>query len=146
MSREAEKQSLREFVGARVEAIVRRDSDALAASLHPDLREFNVLPPIELDAAAVNEQTAAWFEGYADGPQYEVHNLQVDVDGDLGYCAFLYHVSGTLQSGDEVSMWVRATLVCRRVDGRWLVIDEQDSIPWDPKSGQGVLDAAPTNT
>jgi hypothetical protein len=68
--------------------------------------------------AAVADQTRAWFDAYESDIGYEVRELHATADGDLGFCSFLYHVSGTLAAGGEVEMWVRATLCCRRIDGR----------------------------
>ncbi len=40
-------------------------------------------------------------------------------------------------------MWVRATLGCRRIDGRWLITHDHESVPFDPASGQALTDLAP---
>jgi ketosteroid isomerase-like protein len=69
--------------------------------------------------------------------------LKVTAGGDVGFCSFLYHVSGTLAVGGEVDMWVRATLCCRRIDGRWLVTHDHESVPFDPTSGQALTDLEP---
>jgi ketosteroid isomerase-like protein len=57
-----------------------------------------------------------------------VHDLHVSTDGDVGFCFFLYHVSGTLIAGGEVDMCI---------DGRWLIKHDHESVPYDPTSGQG---------
>jgi ketosteroid isomerase-like protein len=69
--------------------------------------------------------------------------VQVSAGGDLGFCSFLYHVGGTLKTGDDVNMWVRATLVCRRIDGRWRIAHDHESVPFDPATGQALLNLAP---
>ncbi|MEU1846224.1 YybH family protein [Micromonospora sediminicola] len=144
MTTDQAKQELRELIEERVAAVARRDAEALAAHQAADVLAFNVLPPLRLRGAdQVAPQTAAWFDAYADGPGYDIRDLQVDADGGLGYCAFLYHVTGTLRSGADVSMWVRATLVCRRRDGRWVVVHDHESIPWDPETGQGLAGLDP---
>ncbi|MFI7074779.1 YybH family protein [Micromonospora sediminicola] len=144
MTADQAKQDLRELIEERVAAVARRDAEALAAHQAADVLAFNVLPPLRLRGAdQVAPQTRAWFDAYASGPGYEVRDLQVDADGDLGYCAFLYHVTGRLQAGMDVSMWVRATLVCRRRDGRWVVVHDHESIPWDPETGQGLAGLDP---
>ncbi|PGH45878.1 DUF4440 domain-containing protein [Micromonospora sp. WMMA1996] len=144
MTTDQAKQELRELIEERVAAVARRDAETLAAHQAADVLAFNVLPPLRLRGAdQVAPQTRAWFDAYADGPGYEVRDLQVDADGDLGYCAFLYHVTGRLRSGMDVSMWVRATLVCRRRDGRWVVVHDHESIPWDPETGQGLAGLDP---
>ncbi len=55
----------------------------------------------------------------------------------------MYHVGVTLVSGDEVDMWVRATLGCRRIDGTWRVVHDHESVPFDPETGQAQLGLQP---
>jgi uncharacterized protein (TIGR02246 family) len=144
MTTDDAKQELRDLIEERVAAVARRDAEALAAQQAGDVLAFNVLPPLRLQGAdRVASQAEAWFDGYARGPGYEVRDLHIDADGDLGYCAFLYHVTGRLQSDEEVSMWVRATLVCRKRDGRWVIVHDHESIPWDPETGQGLAGLDP---
>jgi ketosteroid isomerase-like protein len=137
-------QQLEEIVRERVEAVGRRDATTLLARHHPDVLTYAVLPPARTrGVGATAEALQAWFDGYAEGPGYWVHDLQVEADGDLGYCAFSYHVTGTLRSGDEVDMWVRATLVLRRHDGTWRVVHAHESVPFDPSTGAALLSEAP---
>jgi uncharacterized protein (TIGR02246 family) len=132
------------LIDERVAAIAARDGDRLAARQHADVLAFNVLPPLKLTGnAAVEEQMQAWFEAYRDGPRYNVHDLRIDAERDLGYCAFIYHVSGTLADGTDVSMAVRATLVCKRIDGQWRIVHDHESVPFDPQTGMALTDLQP---
>ena len=125
-------------------AVHTKDPKPLAARQAPDIVTFDVLPPLHSRGGeAVEEKTRAWFGAYAGGIGYEVRDLHIAADGDVGFCSFVYHVSGTLNSGDEVDMWVRATLGCRRVDGKWLITHDHESVPFDPVSGQALIDLNP---
>lgn len=137
-------QDLRNLVAERVAAVHAKDPEPLAARQHPELVMFNVLPPLHSrGAAAVAEQTQAWFDAYAGDIGYDVHDLYVDAAGDLGFCSFLYHVSGTLTAGGDVDMWVRATLCFRRTDGRWLITHDHESVPFDAATGQALINLQP---
>jgi uncharacterized protein (TIGR02246 family) len=135
---------LRELVEERVTAVRAKNPAPLADRLHQDVVQFNAVPPLRSRGrGAIAEQTQAWFDSYATDIGYDVHELRVTADADLGFCSFLYHVSGTLVAGDEVDMWVRATLCCRRTDGRWLITHDHESVPFDPASGQALISLAP---
>jgi uncharacterized protein (TIGR02246 family) len=137
-------QELRELVEERVAAVRAKNPVPLADRQHPNVVQFNAVPPLRSRGRdAVADQTQAWFDSYASDIGYEVQELQVTADADLGFCSFLYHVSGTLVGGDEVDMWVRATLCCRRTDGRWLITHDHESVPFDPASGQALITLAP---
>jgi uncharacterized protein (TIGR02246 family) len=132
------------LIDERVAAVAARDGARLAARQHPDVLAYNVVGPLKLTGnAAVEEQMQAWFGAYSDGPRYRVAELHVDAERDLGYCAFIYHVSGTLADGNDVSMGVRATLVCKRIDGQWRIVHDHESVPFDPETGMALADLQP---
>ncbi len=135
---------LRDLVEERVRAVRERDSATLAARPADDVITFDVLPPLNSRGSqATVEHLQAWFDGY-DGPiDYSAHDVQVNAQDDLGFCSFLYHVGGTLKTGDQVNMWVRATLCCRRTDGRWRIVHDHESVPFDPATGQALISLEP---
>jgi ketosteroid isomerase-like protein len=135
---------LTELVREREEAVRTRDAELMIGRLSPELLNFPLLPPaIQHGRQGTVDALDAWFGGYREGPGYEVRALRVEADGDNGYCAFSYHVTGVLQSGDVVDMWVRATLVCRRVEGRWQVVHAHESVPFDAATGKALISEAP---
>jgi uncharacterized protein (TIGR02246 family) len=135
---------LREIVRERVDAVHAKDPAPLAARQAPDIVTFDVLPPLHAHGSdAVEAKTQAWFDAYAGDIGYEVQDLQVTARDDVGFCSFLYHVSGTLASGGNVDMWVRATLGCRRIDGKWLITHDHESVPFDAETGQALTDLNP---
>lgn len=137
-------QELRDLVAERVGAVERKDPTPLVARLADDLVMFDVLPPlVSRGAGPVRTKMQSWFDGYASGIGYEVRDLTVRADDRLGFCSFAYHVSGTLQRGDEVDMWVRATLCCERIDGTWRIVHDHESVPFDPATGRAMISLAP---
>lgn len=144
MTDESALRELQGLVEERVAAVAARDAGPLTARQDPGVLAFNVLPPLKLTGrSAVEEQMQAWFDAYRDGPHYRVYDLHVDAESDLGYCAFIYHVSGTLADGTDVSMAVRATLVCKRIDGQWFIVHDHESVPFDPQTGLALIDLQP---
>lgn len=137
-------QQLRALVEERVAAVQAKDPKPLAARQAPDVIAFNVLPPLHiLGKDALIEQTQLWFDAYDGDIGYSVHDLHVDGDGEVGFCSFVYHVTGTLTGGNDVDMWVRATLCCRRTEGTWLITHDHESVPFDPATGQALIDLEP---
>jgi len=72
-----------------------------------------------------------------------VRDVHVSANDELAFCSFLYHVGGTLKTGAPVSMWVRATLCCRRMAGRWRIVHDHESVPFDPATGQALISLEP---
>lgn len=135
---------LRRLIADRVRAVAEHDSRTLVDAHHPEVVSYPVLPPAETHGTeAVADGLRTWLASYTVGPEYEVHRLHVGGADDIGYCAFRYHVSGRLHDGGEVDMWVRSTLVCRRVDGAWRVVHQHESVPFDPATGAALVSEAP---
>jgi len=122
-----------------------KDLAGATAANASDIATFDVLPPLRnRGAEGIRERTQRWFDGYPEAPGYEIHDLHVVVgSGDAAFAYYVYHVSGTLATGDEVDMWVRATLGLRKQDGDWRIVHEHDSVPFDPESGQALIDLRP---
>lgn len=137
-------EAIRQLVQERVDAVRAKDVGPLVARPVDDVVLFDALPPLmSRGRASLNGTTQSWFDGYASDIGYEVSDLEIRADDRLGFCSFAYHVSGTLQSGDEVDMWVRATLCCERVEGSWRIVHDHESVPFDPQTGQAVISLAP---
>ena len=144
MSQDAES-ALRQLIAERVAAVEAKDPTPLASRHSSDVVIFDVLPPLmSRGSSAVIKKTQQWFDGYAGKIGYDVEYLDIRANDHLGFCSFVYHVSGTLQSGDEVDMWVRATVCCERVDGQWRIVHDHESVPFDPDTGQAQIGLKPS--
>jgi uncharacterized protein (TIGR02246 family) len=137
-------EQLRQFIADRARAVANRDAHVLVDAYSVDVVSFPLLPPAETHGTHdIAHALSTWFDSYVEGPAYDVHNLHVQAADDLGYCCFRYHVTGVLKDGATVDMWVRSTLVCRREDGRWRVVHAHESVPFDPRTAEGLISLGP---
>ena len=75
---------------------------------------------------------------------YEVRDLTLTTGDDIAFGHCFGRLSGTLRNGTATSgMWVRATFCFQKVDGHWLVVHDQVSVPLDILSGKGMTDLEP---
>lgn len=141
---DSSEQELRQLLDERIAAVRTKDPEPLARRHAENVVAFDVLPPLmRRGPGPIIEKTQQWFDGYATDIGYEVEELEIHADGDLGFCWFVYNVKGTLKTGDDVDMWVRATLCCQKVNGDWRIVHDHESVPFDPVTGKGVVDLAP---
>ena len=128
--------AIRHLLEERVQAIYAKDLNALMSAIAPDIRSFDVLDPLQNTGSdTVRERAERWFTGYKTDIGYELGDLQINAADTLAFAHYLYHVSGTLHSGDEVSMWVRATTCFEQRDGTWTIVHEHQSVPFDVETG-----------
>ncbi len=75
------------------------------------------------------------------GPiKFTVSDLSVASDGKIAYGHNIQHLSGTMTDGSSMEMVVRVTDVYRKIDGKWLIVQEHVSVPIDFSSGKPVPD------
>ena len=75
------------------------------------------------------------------GPvKFEISDLSVTSDGKIAYGHNIQHVTGAMTDGSASDMTVRVTDVYRKVDGKWLIVQEHVSVPIDFSSGKPVPD------
>jgi ketosteroid isomerase-like protein len=48
-----------------------------------------------------------------------------------------------MMDGKRLEMWWRSTVCYQRIEGRWMVTHEHNSVPFDPQTGKASLDLRP---
>ena len=64
-------------------------------------------------------------------PRREVTALEITTDGDVAFATSIDSMTATPAGSTEpFTLWFRVTLGLRRIDGRWLVVHEHESVPF----------------
>jgi ketosteroid isomerase-like protein len=128
---------IRAVMKARVEAVHAKDAARLVAHHAADVVAYDLLEPLQYKGVAdLRRRAQQWFDGY-DGPMaYEIRDLVVEAGHGVAFCHGLHHVAGTLKDGQKVDMWWRATQGFRLVDGKWRIVHEHSSLPFDMATGK----------
>lgn len=142
--RELDENAIREQVGRIVDGIRTKDLEVLRQVYATDVVSFDVEAPLQhvgVDAKLKNwEKVFEFFEDVS----YEVRDLKLTVDTEIAFGYFFGRLSGMLPGGTATDgMWVRATFCFRKLDGKWLVVHDQASVPLDIRTGRGVTDLEP---
>jgi ketosteroid isomerase-like protein len=105
---------------------------------------FDVVPPHQYVGAAAYRKDWEEFLTDLDGPvKFEITDLAIVADGDLGYSQSIQHVSGKNKKGEELELILRVTDAYRKIDGRWLVAMEHVSVPVNLDTGEPDLKSKP---
>ncbi len=127
-----------------VEGIHNKDLEALKRIYATDVVSFDVEPPLQhVGVAAKLKNWTNAFTFFRE-VSYEVRDLTLIVDENLAVGHCFGRLSGTLQNGTSTDgMWVRGTFCFRKIDGSWLIVHDQASVPFDIATGKGVTDLQP---
>ncbi|MEV0402700.1 nuclear transport factor 2 family protein [Actinoallomurus sp. NPDC050550] len=141
---EVDEAEIRQQIGKIVEGIRAKDLEGLKRIYATDVVSFDVEPPLQhVGVAAKLKNWTSAFTFFQD-VTYEVRDLALTVGDDMAFGHCFGRLSGTLQNGTATSgMWVRATFCFRKIDGDWLIVHDQASVPFDIASGKGVTDLEP---
>jgi ketosteroid isomerase-like protein len=94
---------------------------------------FDVIPPRAYPSwAAYRKDWVDLFKAYKTiHASVTALHVSVDSDGNTAWTRYLVPTSVTLANGSKASVVVRSTDVLQKIDGKWLIVQEHDSIPVD---------------
>jgi len=135
---------IRQLVDAFAAAVRAKDVDAVMSNFAADVLTFDVIGPLQhVGTDAARKRTEEWFASFEGPIGYQIRDLTITAADDIAFCHSLNQVSGTKKDGAKLEMWWRATLGCRRIDGKWLITHQHNSVPFDGESGKASIDLAP---
>ena len=105
---------------------------------------FDIVPPLRYRGADAFRKV--WEEVFSSfqGPiGYEIHDLNITVGDDVAFTYSLNRISGTMNTGQKTDLWLRWTAGFRKINGKWLIVHHQNSVPVDLETGRAVLDGKP---
>lgn len=143
-SKANEESQIRALIEERIQAVRARDAASLMSQAAPDVLSFDVINPLQYSGAdAARKRVEAWFSSFEGPIGHELRDLDITAGEDVAFCHSLNQVSGTKTDGQKIEMWWRATMGCRKIDGRWVITHEHSSVPFDPETGKASLDLKP---
>ena len=105
---------------------------------------FDIVPPLRyLGADALRNLWEEVFSSFQGPIGYELHDLSITVGDDVAFSHSLNRISGTLNTGQKTALWLRWTACFRKINGTWLIVHHQNSVPADLATGKAVLDLKP---
>ncbi|GAA1162185.1 hypothetical protein GCM10009630_70580 [Kribbella jejuensis] len=136
---------IRDRIEVLLDAVRTGDLAVLKTVFAPDVVSFDIEPPLRHVGAY--KKLANWqqvFEVFQVPLEYEVRDLTVLVDGDLAVVYSLNHMNAAMINGGKIDYWLRWTSAWRRINGEWLVVHDQVSVPTDFANGaRAAMDLTP---
>jgi uncharacterized protein (TIGR02246 family) len=105
---------------------------------------FDIVPPLRyVGADALRKLWEETFSSFLGPIGYEIHDLNITVSDDIAFTHSLNRISGTMNNGLKADLWLRWTACFRKINGKWLIVHHQNSVPVDLEHGKAVLDLKP---
>jgi ketosteroid isomerase-like protein len=136
--------SIRRCIDARVRAVRDKNADALLSGYAADVRTFDMVEPLEnRGIEAVRRRVVEWFGPFATPIDYEIEDVELEVEGTVAFDHHFTHVRGRSVAGAQIDMWFRETVGWRKVGREWKVTHQHSSVPFDMTTLQARLDLRP---
>ena len=121
-----------------------RNIEGVMSSYAPEVVTFDIVPPLQyIGADALRKLWEDVFSVYQGPVDYEIHELSITVGDDVAFSHSLNRISGTMPNGQKTAVWLRWTACLRKINGKWLIVHHQNSVPADLQTGRAVLDLKP---
>jgi uncharacterized protein (TIGR02246 family) len=135
---------IRALIDDRAKAVRTRDVNASMSNVAPDILSFDVVNPLQhIGADALRKRAEQWFGSFQGPIDYEIRDLSITAGDGVAFSHGLSHVSATKADGGKLDMWWRTTTCFRKIDGKWTITHEHDSVPFDAETGKASLGLKP---
>lgn len=136
---------IRQRIANLAAAIRAMDLESVMSIYAPDIVSFDIVPPLQhVGAEAKRKNWVDAFATYQRPLGYEIHDLTIIVGDDVAFGHSLNRFRGMLKNGNRTDLWVRWTTGFRKIDGTWLIVHDQVSVPLDLESGRALLNLEPS--
>lgn len=118
-------------------ALEAKDVATMMEDYAPDALLFDGCPPYKTEG--VEKIRQLWencLPYFPDQFKSEHRDVQIHVEGDLAFLHGLHHFVPIPADHPCGQTWMRITIGLRRIGGKWLVIHEHVSIPFNPITNQ----------
>ena len=135
---------IKRVIEGYVEALRAKDLDGIMSMYAPEVVTFDVVPPLQyVGADAMRKRWEEVFSSFPGPMGYEIADLDITVGDDVAFTHSLNRISGTMNTGQKTDLWLRWTACFRKINGTWLIVHHQNSVPVDLETGRAVLSLKP---
>jgi uncharacterized protein (TIGR02246 family) len=137
----AEEKVIRGLMDDWYAALGRGDAVALATAYAEDVMVASLAPPLWTQGRQKYIEDMTWWFGTFDGPlKGEPEKLSIVAGDSVAFVNGLSHITGRKKDGHAVDMRTRLTLCFEKREGKWLVVTEHASVPFDMQSYKPLID------
>jgi len=135
---------IRKLLDDWVKAAGTFDIDRIMKAYAPDVLAFDAIAQLQFKGAQAYREHWQACAAMCPGPMiFEVHDLAIEAGDDIAFGHYLVRCGTIGEDGKEQAGYMRATFCCRKKSGKWKIVHEHFSAPFDPQSSKALLDLEP---
>jgi uncharacterized protein (TIGR02246 family) len=123
---------IKRVIEGGVAAVRDKNIEGVMSFYAPEVVSFDIVPPLQyVGAEAFRKVWEEVFFVYQGPIDYEIADLSITVGDDVAFTHSLNRISGTMITGQKTDVWLRWTGCLRKINGKWLIVHHQNSVPVD---------------
>jgi uncharacterized protein (TIGR02246 family) len=139
----ASEAEIRALIDSWIKAASAADLDATMAHYAPDVIAYDAVLALQFKGWDVYRKHWQMCMSMCSAMSFKVHDLHIAVDGNVAFSHCLNRCGGADKDGNEHTSWMRATTGYRKIDGKWKIVHEHFSAPFDMETSKALFDLQP---
>jgi uncharacterized protein (TIGR02246 family) len=133
----ADEAEIRHMMHEWSRALEAKDVNGLVRDYAPDAVLYDAIPPYKtVGAENIRQVWENCLPYFPEQFQSEHRDIQIHVAGETAFAYCVHHFVPTPADHPCGETWMRATIGYRKINGRWKVMHEHVSIPFNPLTNQ----------
>lgn len=125
-------------------AVRANDLEGIMSHYAPDILAFDAIVQLQFKGKeAYRKHWEACLKMCPGTMVFETHDLNIAAAGDVGFGHYLTRCGAKEENGEEKTSWMRGTVGYRKRNGKWMIVHEHFSAPFDMESGKALFDLQP---
>ena len=138
------KAEIKKLIDDFMAALCAKDVKRMISHYATDAIMFDVKPPFQTKGAVAWKHTWEACIGYFPSSfQIEIRDLNIHVSGDVAISHFIFRLTGTAKDDPAAQTWIRTTTGYKRIQGRWKIVHEHGSVPFNPHTREAAFTLEP---
>ncbi len=136
---------IHELIDSWLKAVQAKDIDGIVFHYAPDILAFDAISQLQFKGvdAYRNHWEACLSMCSAGEMVFEIDDLKIVAADDIAFSHCLNWCGVKDENGKENACWMRMTACYRKTNGKWKVVHEHFSVPFDVESGKALFDLKP---
>jgi uncharacterized protein (TIGR02246 family) len=139
-----DQEEIQRIIAGQLRAVCAKDLDGIMEGYADDAVIFDVKPPFRTKGKdAWRKMWMLVLPYLPDCLDAQTRDLKIMIDGDLAvaHWMFRFRAQENAQYGGQSApqTWMRVTCTYQRMGGKWCIVHEHSSVPFDPVTGKAMF-------
>jgi uncharacterized protein (TIGR02246 family) len=135
---------IRELMDDWIAAVRAQDVDRIVSHYARDIIAFDAVSQLQFKGVDAYKEHWKKCLALCPGPMiFEIHDVNILASDDVAFCHCLNRCGAAGENGEEKASWMRGTIGYRKTNGKWLIVHEHWSAPFNIESGKALFDLQP---